>query len=67
MQRAALIVEINDAVVVVGIRLHSTARQPNVKVSGDRGRLVDIERVVVDQGYNACDLGNDVEPKQPPS
>jgi hypothetical protein len=67
MQRATLIVEVNEAMVVISIRLRSTTRQGNVKVSGDWGPLVDVERVVVHQGYNACDLGNDVKPKQPPS
>ena len=36
-------------------------------VAGYRQCFIDVERVVVHHGNNASDLGNNVQPKQPPS
>jgi len=48
VDRAALVVEINDAVVVIGVGLGSTAREVNMNVASHWRRFIDVERVVVD-------------------
>ena len=67
MDRAALVVEVDKPVVVVGVGLGGMAREANMNVACYRRRLIDVERVVVHHGDNASDLGNNVQPKQPPS
>ena len=53
MDRAALVVEVDEAVMMIGVRLRGRARQVHMHVAGDRHRFKDIERVVVDQGNDA--------------
>jgi len=62
MDRAALVVEVDEAVMMIGVRLRGRARQVHMHVAGDRHRFKDIERVVVDQGNDAGDLGGEAEP-----
>jgi hypothetical protein len=62
VKRAALILKVDDAVVMVGIWCCTT--NVNVVVRGDWGRLIHVECVLVYCRNNADNLGADEEPKQ---
>ena len=57
MEGTALIVQVEDAVMVVGIGGRDGALDVNVRVSGDRGGFEHIEGMIVDHGNDARDLG----------
>ena len=61
MKGAALIVQIECAVMVVSIRKAHTGRQVSVKVRSDWGSLIDIQRVIMEQWEHAHDLRDDKE------
>jgi hypothetical protein len=46
MNCATLVVEVDEAVVVIGVWLASIASEGNVNVAGYRHRFIDVERVV---------------------
>ena len=58
VQRAALIMQIERAVMVVGVRICGSCLDMRVMVSNDRRRLIHIERVIVEQRSDAGDLRN---------
>jgi len=64
MQGTALIVQIENAVVVPGVRTCDGAIDVNVRVTGDRYRFKHIECVVVYQRYDARDLGDHEEDQE---
>ena len=47
MDRAALVVEVDEPVVVVDVRLGDLARKANMNMASHRRRFIDVERVVV--------------------
>src|SRR5262249_44096142 len=64
MQCTALIMQVEGAVMVVGVRGDERTRHVNVSVPGNGATLEHIERVVVEQGNDACDLSDDEQRQQ---
>ena len=60
VQSTALIMQVEDAVMMIGIG----SRRGNVDMMmiGDRGRLVDVERMLIHQRRHASDLGKREQP-----
>jgi len=63
MESAALVVQIERAVMVVGVRVSHSRFHKRVAVGSDRRRLIHIQRVVVDQRDDANHL-RDYEERQ---
>jgi hypothetical protein len=62
VQRTALIVQVQDAVVMIGVRRHRG--DADMVVAGGRRRLVDVERMLVHQRRHAGDLRKREQPEQ---
>lgn len=63
VQSAALIVQVQDAMMMVGIGRYDSARDVNVSVPGDGSTFEYVQRVVIHKRNDARDLG-DYEERQ---
>jgi hypothetical protein len=64
MQGTTLIVQIEDAMMMVRVSSYNTASNASVRMAGNRGGFKHIQRVIVDQGNDARDLGDYEEGQQ---